>query len=116
MRKAVILMTAGLTLAACGGGYRVDRFNSAPRVLYATGPINSACMGSGRNEASGTLCGCIQAIADDTLTGGDQRKAARFFRDPHEAQVVKMSKTTYDDEFWDRYQDFATRAERSCRA
>ncbi|GGB24539.1 hypothetical protein [Allosediminivita pacifica] len=116
MRKAVILMTAGLALAACGGGNRVDRFNSAPRVLYASGPIKSACQSSGRTQASSALCGCIQAVADTTLTGGDQRKAVRFFREPHEAQVVKMSKTAYDDEFWDRYEDFANRAERSCRA
>jgi hypothetical protein len=78
------------------------------------GPIQSACLQSSRNAATAGLCSCIQQVADVTLGGADQRRAAGFFRNPDKAQDVRMSKTRNDDAFWDRYQIFGQRAEMVC--
>lgn len=78
------------------------------------GPIESACLRSDRKQANRQVCGCIQQVADMTLRGADQRRAASFFRDPEKAQKVKMSKTASDDAFWDRYQAFGEQAEAFC--
>lgn len=78
------------------------------------GPISSACNKSER-RASAALCGCIQQAADATLSRSDQRRAAQFFRDPHKAQEVRMSKSDRDNAFWARYRQFAATAEAYCR-
>lgn len=78
------------------------------------GPIEAACMSSDRRAANRALCGCIQQAADMTLRGADQRKAARFFRDPDRAQQVRMSKSDSDNEFWARYRSFGAAAETLC--
>jgi hypothetical protein len=83
--------------------------------MAEAGPIERACLASDRKAASRTLCGCIQQAADMTLRAGDQRRAAKFFRDPDEAQQVRMSKTDNDNEFWDRYKNFGATAEAYCR-
>lgn len=49
-----------------------------------------------------------------TLTGGDQRQAAKFFADPERAQNVFLSKRASDDAFWDRYRNFGATAEAYC--
>jgi hypothetical protein len=84
-----------------------------PAMAYA-GPIERACLQSDRKAATRALCGCIQQVADMTLRGGDQRRAAGFFRDPDEAQKIKMSKRGNDDAFWDRYKAFGEQAEAYC--
>ncbi|WP_022704365.1 hypothetical protein [Pseudorhodobacter ferrugineus] len=78
------------------------------------GPIESACLKSDRKAASRALCGCIQQVADMTLSGGEQRKAAKFFRDPDQAQKVRMSKSDRDNEFWARYKNFGETAGAYC--
>ena len=111
MRAAFFLVIAtGLT--ACGAP---SSYNSPGVTRFATGPLYSACMSSDRKARSRALCGCVQAQADRDLRGGDQRLAKTFFRDPHRAQEVKMSKRPRDDDFWDRYKQFAANAERSCQ-
>jgi hypothetical protein len=80
----------------------------------AAGPIESACLKSDRSAASRPLCGCIQQVADMTLRGGDQRKAAKFFTDPDQAQKVRMSKSDRDNEFWARYKNFGETAQAYC--
>lgn len=80
------------------------------------GPIESACLRSDRKQANRQVCGCIQQVADMTLRGADQRKAASFFKDPDRAQKVKMSKSASDDAFWERYQAFGEQAEAYCAA
>lgn len=83
--------------------------------LTATaGPIESACLKSDRKVANRALCGCIQQVADMTLKGGDQRKAAKFFKDPDQAQKVRMSKSDSDNEFWARYKNFGETAAAYC--
>ena len=78
------------------------------------GPIESACLRSDRQGASRAVCGCIQQVADMTLRGSDQRKAAKFFKDPHRAQEVRQSKSKSDNEFWTRYKNFGDTAEVYC--
>ncbi len=80
----------------------------------AAGPIERACLNSGRAAATRALCSCIDRVAAQTLTRGDQRQAARFFRDPQRAQDVRMSQTERDNAFWQRYRAFASAAETHC--
>ncbi len=95
----ILILTAGLTLAACSA---------------AAGPIERACLQSGRQAATPALCGCIQRAADQTLSRSDQARAATFFRDPHRAQEVRQSKRADDNEFWRRYRAFGAAAESTC--
>lgn len=106
-------MLVAVVVAGCGGG-RVDRSDGALVTRFSTGPISKACMASDRKARNTRLCGCIQTVANQTMSGGDQRKASRFFRDPQRAMDVKMSKTASDDAFWERYLIFAARSEQSC--
>ncbi|HDR29840.1 hypothetical protein [Rhodovulum sp.] len=78
------------------------------------GPIERACLGSDRPGVSRGVCSCIQQAADITLSAGDQREAAKFFRDPHQAQVVRQSKRDRDSAFWQRYKRFGEMAAAYC--
>ncbi|MEM1077773.1 MAG: hypothetical protein AAGI09_04520 [Pseudomonadota bacterium] len=78
------------------------------------GSIERACMSSGRRAANGALCGCIQNIANMTLSGSDQRKAAKFFAEPHRAQEIRQSDRASDEKFWDRYREFGAVAQNAC--
>jgi hypothetical protein len=78
------------------------------------GPIERACMRSDRQQASRQVCACIQQVADMTLRGSDQRKAAAFFTNPDRAQKVRMSKSDADNDFWRRYKAFGDQAEAQC--
>ena len=77
------------------------------------GPIERACMASDRG-GNRSLCGCIQQAADLTLSGGDQRRAAKFFKDPEAAHATWVSQSSSDDAFWDRYKSFGSAAEAYC--
>jgi hypothetical protein len=82
--------------------------------MAAAGPVEKACNQSDRKAANRSVCACIGQVADMTLRGGDQRRAASFFKDPDKAQIVKMSKRDADDAFWDRYKAFGEQAEAYC--
>lgn len=101
-------MTKKLTLAAI---VAVMSLSAAPSFA---GAIDNACLRGGRTS-SARLCSCIQRAADLTLSRSDQRRAARFFRDPHEAQKVRASKRSSDNAFWKRYRNFTDTAEAYCR-
>ena len=77
------------------------------------GPIQKACMASDRG-GDRSLCSCIQQAADMTLSGSDQRRAAKFFRDPEAAHVTWVSQKPSDDAFWERYKSFGQTAEAYC--
>jgi hypothetical protein len=77
------------------------------------GPIERACLSSDRGGGR-ALCGCIQQAADMTLSGGDQRRAAKFFKDPEAAHSTWVSQSSSDDAFWDRYKSFGQTAEAYC--
>lgn len=81
--------------------------------LAAAGPIDRACQQSNRSASPG-LCACIQRVANVTLTGSDQRLAAKFFRDPAKAHDVRRSSRASHREFWQRYTTFGTTAEQVC--
>jgi len=78
------------------------------------GPIRNACEASPRARGDSGLCRCIQAAADATHSRSDQRRAARFFRDPDQSQQVRMSKAASDNAFWTRYRSFGDLAEARC--
>lgn len=98
MMKPAYLAAAAITFSAGTG---------------SAGPIDSACMKAGRSQ-NAALCGCIQSVADMTLSGSDQRLAAKFFLDPGKAQEVRASSSRRHQEFWQRYTAFGTTAEAMC--
>lgn len=110
--KMSAFLVATLALSACGGGRGADVTSAR---VYATGPIQTACLRADRRAAERQLCGCIQAVADDSLSSRDRSRAAKFFRDPHSAQVTRQSDRASDEAFWKRYKAFVDRAERICR-
>ena len=77
------------------------------------GPVQRACMAADRG-GNRSLCSCIQQVADQTLSGRDQRRAARFFDDPDRAHSTWVSQSAADDAFWDRYRSFGRTAEAHC--
>ncbi len=82
----------------------------------AAGPIETACNRSDRAAASRPLCRCIDDVANRMLTRSEQRRAARFFRNPDEAQRVRMSRDDGDREFWSRYRAWGETAQAMCGA
>ena len=131
-----ILLAAILSLAACGGYSKAardigpDRTTvirvmpqpSAPGtttaaivpIRTASGPISRACMASDRKARSATRCGCIQAVANDTLSSSDQRLAVSFYDDPHKAQVIRQSDNPRHETFWKAYKAYAEAAATAC--
>lgn len=102
-------MLKPVVLAACAALYLPFSATTA-----AAGPIQNACLNSDRDAANRSLCSCIQQVADMTLRGTDQRKAAVFFRNPDKAQDTFLSKRNADDAFWERYKNFGATAEAFC--
>ena len=96
-----VLLAAVLTLTALPTG-------------VMAGPIENACNQSDRQAATRSLCRCIDDVADRMLTRSEQRRAARFFQDPDEAQRVRASTSDRDNEFWDRYRAYGEMAEAVC--
>ncbi len=78
------------------------------------GVVERACLASDRSSANRALCGCIQDVADRTLTWSDQRLAAKFFKDPQKAQEVRMSKSDQSNAFWEKYKNFGATAQAFC--
>ena len=118
-KAGVMKLWAGLLVVAlvagCGSSSRVDRNSSGMVTRFSSGPISRACLSSDRRARNSQLCGCIQTVANQSLSSSDQRKAASFFKKPQRAQDTKMSKTAADDAFWDRYRAFASKSEGLCR-
>lgn len=110
-----MVATAALALQGCGQREPVSRGYYAPIRSYSTGPVSRACMASDRKQRSDRLCGCIQAVADRSLSSSEQSTAVGFFRDPHRAQIMRQSDRSGDERTWRNYKTFVDRAERSCR-
>ncbi|ABA78169.1 hypothetical protein GQF56_24695 [Rhodobacter sphaeroides] len=85
-----------------------------PTIASAGGPIERACLRSDRQAANVATCNCIQQVADMTLPSGDQRRAAKFFANPDEAQDVRFSSRSSDTAFWKRYKSFGEAAQAYC--
>lgn len=112
----MLIMGLTLLLAGCGGAERSpESQRSASGVMpFATGPINTACLQSDRKARSRALCGCIQAVANDTLSGAEQRRAVQFYSNPQKAQDIRQSDRPGDERFWRAYRAYAERAEQVC--
>ncbi|MGV6839305.1 MAG: arginine transporter, partial [Planktomarina sp.] len=90
------------SLAACGSSRSSSSYRGPVAAPFATGPIYGACMNAGRSAASSRLCGCVQSVADRTLSTSDQSRAVSFFRDPQKAQDARGGSA-----FWTRYKAFS---------
>lgn len=76
--------------------------------------LERVCKSSDRAAATGTLCGCIQDVADLTLSAKDQKTAVKFFKDPELAQAKRQSDRASDEDFWARYKQFTKAAQQLC--
>jgi hypothetical protein len=115
----IIAACAAVALTACAsGGSRYSSANAsrtaAPAVLFASGPIFAACQRAGRKDASRAHCGCVQAVANQSLAADDQRRGAAFFDDPHLAQTVRQSDRSTDERFWAKWREYGNQAARIC--
>ena len=111
--KPILATILVLTILSACGGPRQNR--ASPSVTQiSSGPIASACMGSGRSAASRQLCGCIQTAVDKSLSRSDQRRGASFFGNPERAHAVRISDTTENDAFWSRWNAFSEDARKMC--
>ncbi len=99
-----LLAGALASAAACGGSSR-----------GATGDISRACLEADRRAASPALCSCVQQVANQSLSGRDQARAANFFEDPQLAQDTRQSDNRGDERFWDRYRAFTDLASEICQ-
>lgn len=99
-----LMIGALASLAACGGGGR-----------GATGDISQACLAANRSAASPALCSCVQQVANQSLSGSDQARAATFFDNPQLAQDTRQSDRPGDERFWTRYRAFSDLASEICQ-
>lgn len=81
--------------------------------MAQAGPISRACMDAGKTR-NNSVCGCIQQVANATLTSSDQRLAAKIFRKPQMAQDIRMSDSSSHEVFWKRYKVFGATASKTC--
>jgi hypothetical protein len=116
MKSTILALIALSTLAACGGGASnyTTRGAFAPQELFATGPIQRACMSQGRRDATSARCGCVQAVADRELSGAEQRRGVKAFKDPHKMQEWRQSDRSSDNAFWSTWKAFGESATRVC--
>lgn len=126
MIRIGVALVAVLGLSACGGGSRYSSSNAAGYggaygyspaavvVPFASGPIQKACQSGGRKAASRTRCGCVQAIADQSLSAADQRRGAKMFNDPHQLQVIRQSDNASNERFWRAWKEFGQNAAAAC--
>jgi hypothetical protein len=97
-----LMIGALASVAACGGG-------------RVTGDMSEACAAAGRSAASPALCSCVQQVANQTLSGSDQARAAAFFENPQLAQDTRQSDNSRDEAFWLRYKSFSGLAAEICQ-
>jgi len=95
-----ILVGFGLWLGAASGAM--------------AGQVERACLASPRAGGDRVLCSCIQQVADMTLSPAEQRRVARFFRDPESSQEAKARDDIRSEAFWNRYAEFGAAAEGLC--
>jgi len=104
MKKFVLATLSAAILSA----------TSPAPVLAGLGVIDRACRNSSRSAASPQLCSCIQKVANSSLNRSERRKVAKWFGDPHQAQVVRQSDRRSDEALWLRYKAFGEQAKSTC--
>lgn len=88
---------------------------SSPAIsAEGNGAIDRACQAADRPTATPQLCGCLQSVANQTLSSADRRAVAKFFSEPNRAQKVKMSTRRGDERLWKRYTAFGELAQAVC--
>ncbi len=102
MRKAILAATLAVFVAPMGA------------TVVEAGPIDRACMSSSRKAKSRQLCGCIQRVANQTLSRRDQKMAAKFFKKPQMAQDIRQSDNRSHEVFWKKYKEFGATAAATC--
>lgn len=83
--------------------------------MSVAGPLGSSCLSSGRS-VSQPLCASIQNVADMTMSGRDQKLAARLIADPKKVEAIRGSASSRNRDFWAQYQSFADAAGSLCVA
>ncbi|EEB71921.1 conserved hypothetical protein [Ruegeria sp. R11] len=78
------------------------------------GAIEKACRQSDRSAANPSLCRCIQSVANASLNRAERKTVSKWFKDPHQAQVVRQSDRRSDERLWARYKAFGENATRIC--
>jgi hypothetical protein len=120
MVRIFIASMSVVSLAACGGGGTQYSSGNAGRnyspqpVLFAVGPIHRACLSADRKSATPARCGCVQAVADQSLDSGDQRRGAKLFKDPHQSQEIRQSDNPSNERFWLAWKAFGQNAAAAC--
>ena len=104
MKQVLIMGVCAATLTASA---------ILPTALEASA-IDRACRQSSRAGATPQLCSCIGNVAKESLSRSEQRKVAKWFRDPHQAQEVRQSDRAHDADLWKRYKAFGERARQVC--
>lgn len=82
--------------------------------MAQAGVISRACLLSERKVKSMRLCNCIQRVANGNLSRNEQKIAAKFFKEPHRAQVMRQSSNILHERFWEKYKRFGTKVSSSC--
>ena len=116
MNKFLALLALSCLVACGGGGYKSapKAARSAPSASFATGPISKACMSSDRKARSHQLCGCIQGVANLTLSNGDQSMAASFYNNLQKSQDIRQSDNPNHERFWKKYKEYGQTAKEIC--
>ena len=128
MLRLITALSVVAFVAACGGSryssnnasgartvYKSATPSAARPVLFAAGPIASACQSAGRKQASRSRCGCVQAVANFNLSTIDQRRGAVFFKDPQKAQDLRQSDNAGNERFWKKWKAYGADAARLCK-
>lgn len=115
MVRLCVALVALLGLVACGGS-RSPRAQAFDQVQFASGPIQKACQAQGRKQASRARCGCVQAVANRELSASDQRRGAKYFKDPHALQQVRQNQDSNagNKRFWAVWKAYGQRAAQVC--
>lgn len=82
---------------------------------YARGDIYTACRDAGRSEATDQRCGCVQWVADQTLTSSQQQRGAGYFVNQQGLQDTRQSDGSANERFWSAWKTFGQQAGLQCR-
>jgi hypothetical protein len=122
MVRLITALSVVALVAACGGS-RYSSNNAAgarsiPRLAsaqFASGPIATACQSAGRKQASRSRCGCVQAVANRSLSRTEQIRGASFFKDPQKAQDTRQSDNAANERFWKKWKAYGADAASLCK-